>query len=498
MKIRTGRGPQAELRGQACQASDLAGIEACAHHLEGVSPGGHEGGQQLPQAAAAQCIAGRMRQHGTAAGGMEPPDHFADGRPFNADIGSAAAFQKQLERLRPGARMTGIREPLRKVSAPDHRMPFEKPLGTAHTKCRQPFGDGPAAIRPDAMQRAEPAFQNGVIQTYIEPDDVDRMPFPHGRDLDTRNDRHVVPARCRARRLDTDDGIVVGDGQHAHTRRRGGGNQCLGRQPAIRADCVSVQIVVHLPLPFLWTKGPMTPIPPLPEVPVQMTRIRRSLLAVAPPAGTLRPDDDLEALLGVTQEFIDMLIRLDKEQGATTALADEATRLGNTGLGIFTELASRSGRLGLTGIKSEIERVTVAVADWVMRHHGRISALDPIVNGLALIANEVQDPAGLAEVADFMNRLADGADDTLRADLDRSNRGRPWRILNLNCAIVATRSHDIARMTRVFDELIQRLPEDAAAFFQEGMRQMEVIDYPPQVRTVMQHYFHAFSQRARH
>ena len=229
-----------------------------------------------------------------------------------------------------------------------------------------------------------------------------------------------------------------------------------------------------------------------------MVRIRRSLLAVAPPAGVLRPDDDIEALLGVVHDFVDMLIKLDEHYGEDGTLTEDASQLGDTGLGILAELASRSSRLGLPRAKSELERVTVPVAAWIVRHKGRITVLEPIVNGLAVIANEIPDHEALAELADFMSRLADSVDENLQADLDKSNSGRPWRVLNLNCAIVATRSHDVARMTRIFDELIQRLPEDATAFFQEGMRQMEVIDYPPHVREVMQHYFHAFSQRALH
>ncbi|MDA8389645.1 MAG: hypothetical protein M0Z76_02755 [Gammaproteobacteria bacterium] len=229
-----------------------------------------------------------------------------------------------------------------------------------------------------------------------------------------------------------------------------------------------------------------------------MARIRRSLLAVAPAAGTRRPDDDVEALLGATQEFTEMLLKLDGRYGDRGALPDDASQLGDTGLGVFAELASRANELGMARVKGELERVTVSIADWVARHQGKIGVLEPVVNGLAVIANEIQDQGRLAELADFMDYLADAVSDSLRADLDKGNSGRPWRILNLNCAIVATRSHDAARMARAFDQLVQRLPQDAAAFFQEGMRQMEIIPYPPQVQAVMQHYFQAFAQHTLH
>jgi hypothetical protein len=43
-------------------------------------------------------------------------------------------------------------------------------------------------------------------------------------------------------------------------------------------------------------------------------------------------------------------------------------------------------------------------------------------------------------------------------------------------------------MEAAFDVLTRKLPEDAARFFSEGMQQMDALDYPAQVRAVMEKY----------
>ncbi|MGB5455305.1 MAG: hypothetical protein WBO18_04930, partial [Gammaproteobacteria bacterium] len=80
------------------------------------------------------------------------------------------------------------------------------------------------------------------------------------------------------------------------------------------------------------------------------------------------------------------------------------------------------------------------------------------------------------------------ASSEIRQDLDQSNPMRPWRIINLNYGIVATRSHDPALMDQAFSKLVENLPQDARAFFREGMQQMDIVGYPEEVREVVERY----------
>ena len=76
-----------------------------------------------------------------------------------------------------------------------------------------------------------------------------------------------------------------------------------------------------------------------------------------------------------------------------------------------------------------------------------------------------------------------------RLGLERGNPEHPWRVLNLNRAIVATHTHNPRVMEEAFETLLQNLPEDAPAFFREGMGRMEALNYPPRVREVMERYY---------
>ena len=54
---------------------------------------------------------------------------------------------------------------------------------------------------------------------------------------------------------------------------------------------------------------------------------------------------------------------------------------------------------------------------------------------------------------------------------------------------MATRTHDAEIMKKVFDEMILYLPLAAASFFSERMQEMDGLDYPPNVRKIIEEYF---------
>ena len=123
------------------------------------------------------------------------------------------------------------------------------------------------------------------------------------------------------------------------------------------------------------------------------------------------------------------------------------------------------------------------------RHGAEIAVLEPIVDALAALANRLSDPADLAKLYGLMGEIVNAVSPAVAQDPDRNAPERPWRVLLLNRAIVATRSHRPTLMEPAFDAVVEHLPEDAARFFEEGMAQMDALDYPPQVRAVMERYY---------
>jgi len=219
-------------------------------------------------------------------------------------------------------------------------------------------------------------------------------------------------------------------------------------------------------------------------------------------AGPQSPDVvSPELLTQALQQFVDIARRLEADTGPGPGgepKQEDITELGDHALSLLQDLGQWATQLQRPEAGQRIEALAVPVALWTARRGGWINELEPVVNALAALANATQDPGELAGLSRAMDEITAAVGPTLRQDLDRSEPGRPWRILNLNHGIVATRSQDPPLMRAAFDELVQNLPDDAPAFFAEGMQQMDALDYPEPVREVMENYHRRFVVKTLH
>ena len=94
----------------------------------------------------------------------------------------------------------------------------------------------------------------------------------------------------------------------------------------------------------------------------------------------------------------------------------------------------------------------------------------------------------LVGLASVIREVIDACADDIQRDAEQTNQMRPWRILNLNYGIVATRSHQPKLIEQAYDSLVKNLPQDAREFFKEGLQQMDVVGYPGEVREVVERY----------
>jgi hypothetical protein len=204
-------------------------------------------------------------------------------------------------------------------------------------------------------------------------------------------------------------------------------------------------------------------------------------------------------LAEAVEQFLAVTTRIDREEGERGPVyKDDVTQLGDYGMTLLTDLAAWAAQLNLPTPRQDLEIVTLAAADWIVRHEGQIRTLEPVVNALANFANRMHDPESLEPMITFMGRVAHASANLIKQDLEKNNPGRPWRVLHLNRGIVATRTHNPVIMEKVFDDLVRFLPEDAPAFFAEGMQQMEALNYPQPVRQVMGRYFDRWSRPRMH
>ncbi|MCE5360577.1 hypothetical protein [Candidatus Igneacidithiobacillus taiwanensis] len=164
---------------------------------------------------------------------------------------------------------------------------------------------------------------------------------------------------------------------------------------------------------------------------------------------------------------------------------DEAERIGDLSIGLLMDLATWAERLGERKTKAALEVISVSIAAWLVQEQQPIHTLDPIVNGLAILANAEADPTALAALARLMGAVVAAAEADYAADLESNDPQRPWRILLFNWGITATRAHAPELMRQAFAALQKFLPADAPLFFQEGRQQVLQGEFPEEVRKVM-------------
>jgi len=199
--------------------------------------------------------------------------------------------------------------------------------------------------------------------------------------------------------------------------------------------------------------------------------------------------DELHQLIQVFGQFFDVITRINIQAGENRVIDEnEATDIGDHGLVLLLKLAELVDRPGLPHKRREIEQISPILARWILRYGGKIGHLESLVNAFAQLANTMQEKESLVKLAGLMGQVVDGCSEKIKHDIDKSNEFRPWRLLNINRGIVATRTHDLEIMKTAFDELLVYLPEEANSFFDEAMGEMDALDYPLHVRELIAYY----------
>lgn len=205
------------------------------------------------------------------------------------------------------------------------------------------------------------------------------------------------------------------------------------------------------------------------------------------------------ALNDSMQQLFSIVETIDNPDESENALLEqEMSELPNYCMGLLGKLCSMAQTLNCDESSGIFEQLSIPLALHFARHQLVMQDVELVANAISNTANHTQDPQQLAELADAIDVIVNMFSTDIKADLDKSNPGRAWRVINLNQAIIATRSLDPKRMETVFEQLVFRLPEDAPGFFAEGMQQMDIIDYPDHVRNIMQTYYKLTNQPTLH
>jgi hypothetical protein len=226
------------------------------------------------------------------------------------------------------------------------------------------------------------------------------------------------------------------------------------------------------------------------------------------PQGGLDPGDLCQSLQGV----LDALRREDPQAdrsdpdlagygsapGSGPGSAPGAPDLGalaDHGFELLTRVSALAGRLRLPQHARLVEGLALPLACWVARRGGELSHPAPAVNAAAAWANSLKAPDELATLYGLMSEMLEALSPRLTQDRNALDPNGPWRLLLLNRAIVATRSHRPALMELAFQSVVEALPTVAPDFFREALGQMDALDYPPQVLAVVRRYADAWCTR---
>ncbi|VAW61545.1 hypothetical protein MNBD_GAMMA08-1438 [hydrothermal vent metagenome] len=200
-------------------------------------------------------------------------------------------------------------------------------------------------------------------------------------------------------------------------------------------------------------------------------------------------------MIGALRQNIQIMLRLTSDVENKKQLdisEDEITKIGDYALNLLDEISINFASRGMQNQMLELHRLSLPVAIWLNKNGGKIKKLDIVVNAIASYANTLQDNQQLEILCNVVSQVIEVTDAEIKQDLEATNPMRPWRILNLNWGIVATRTHNTEIMQRVFDQLIKNIPADTQQFFNEGMQQMDAVGYPEPVREVMEKYAGGF------
>jgi hypothetical protein len=198
---------------------------------------------------------------------------------------------------------------------------------------------------------------------------------------------------------------------------------------------------------------------------------------------------DPSTLVEAFGQLLNVMARIDADAQADR-MSDSAdiTEIGEYALHLQEALAALAANAGLGDHQEALALVSINIALWIADHGGYIDTLEPVVDALALLANNLREPPRLESLSHVISHIVAAVSPMISQDLENMNPGRPWRVLLLNQSIIATRSHNPELMEQAFAMLTGKLPEDAARFFSEGMQQMDALNYPEHVRRVMEKY----------
>lgn len=137
--------------------------------------------------------------------------------------------------------------------------------------------------------------------------------------------------------------------------------------------------------------------------------------------------------------------------------------------------------------------LTLSVGRWMAIHNTPLREIGLIVNAIASFANQTKCLRELENLYENSLYILSATDDFIKADLNKSDKLRPWRLLNLNHCIIATRTNNPEIIKSAYAQLVKNLPEEAPEFFQMACERAQSRQHPPHIRHLVEQYRSMYS-----
>ena len=202
------------------------------------------------------------------------------------------------------------------------------------------------------------------------------------------------------------------------------------------------------------------------------------------------------ALARALSDFFQITAAL--ECGAARLEQDELDELCAYGLDLLDRLAFLVRKVEIMDKRDTVARMFASFGVWVARRGATIDNLEGTADGFGMIVNATTSTEELRALCGMMEEVIEAASLRLQLDEDRGNAWRPWRVINLNAGIAATRSLDPKLMEETFERMGRRLPYDMPGFLSDGMRQAAFQNVPDAVTAVIRRHMETWPANAPH
>lgn len=240
------------------------------------------------------------------------------------------------------------------------------------------------------------------------------------------------------------------------------------------------------------------PILDLTYIELRFDTVAKAVVSAGKQSGIEDPDHSPVALQQAMHRLVELLQilveQIDTTDRVTTDSLDELSELGDYGIQLLVDFSTIAASLKMPQESEEMEDLTLPMALWIVRHSGELRTIEPTINALARLANRFREPSQLRQLYDLSVELIQAVEPLMQQQHAHAGKRDPWSVLLMNQAIIATRSHQPELIDEAYHTLCRLLPEQAPDFFREGMEQMDALDYPENVREVVEKYYNLWSQ----